>query len=98
MPSDGSTIKSPSSYAVPVSSYSDESYNPAPLTPSTPPVSKAVPGVKVLLKANAIGCPGVSISNLYVCPLYNFKLGFLVNPFGENTYAKLSSSSSSVTV
>ena len=49
--------------------YSCASNCPSALSPSEPAVKTAVPGVKVLDILNAIGCPGVSISNLYVCPL-----------------------------
>ena len=90
----GNTTYSPWSYVLP---YSCPSNCPSALSPSLPAVSTAEPGVNVLDILNAIGCPGVSISNLYVWPLYNLIVGLRVSP-SLNTYAILSPWSSVVTV
>ena len=45
-----------------------------------------------------IGIPGQLMSNLYVCPLYNFNVGLGVCPSGVKRYDLLSKLSTLVTV
>ena len=67
--------------------------SPCTLTPSRTKIlllSKSKPSSSVFFVLIVNGKLGVSISNLYVTPLYKVIVGFCVNPSGENTYALLS--------
>ena len=44
------------------------------------------------------GVPVTVRSNVYVCPLYSISVGFCTSSSEENTYAKLSTLSDSVTL